>query len=49
MVTATFEGDLEHAVMWAGESVDAVHDVRPAAEIVREPARQAETALGGLI
>ena len=45
MVTPTFEGDLGHAVMWAGESVTAVHDVRPAADIVRELAREAEAAL----
>lgn len=45
MVTPTFEGDLDHAVMWAGESVSAVTDVRPAADIVRDLAREAEAAL----
>jgi hypothetical protein len=38
MVTPMFEGDLEHAVIWAGESVRAAHDIRPAADIVRDPA-----------
>lgn len=45
MVTPTFEGDLEHAVMWAGDSVSAIHDVKPAGDIVRDLAREAEAAL----
>lgn len=47
MVTPTFEGDLEHAVMWAGDSVSAIHDVKPAGDIVRDLAREAEAALAG--
>jgi nitronate monooxygenase len=30
-----FEGDFDYPAMWAGESVDVVNDVLPAAEIVR--------------
>ncbi len=45
IVTPTFEGDVEYAVMYAGESVRAVRDVRPAADIVRDLAREAEVAL----
>jgi NAD(P)H-dependent flavin oxidoreductase YrpB (nitropropane dioxygenase family) len=40
-----FEGDLDYAPLWAGESVDVVNDVRPAGEIVRDLVRNAETAL----
>ncbi len=45
IVTPTFEGDVEYAVMYAGESVRAVRDVRPSADIVRDLAREAEVAL----
>jgi nitronate monooxygenase len=42
----TFEGDLDYQAMWAGESVEVVHDVLPAAEIVRRLADEAVAALG---
>lgn len=42
---ATFEGDLDLPAMWAGESVEFVHDVLPAAEIVRRLAADAAAAL----
>jgi len=45
MVTPTFEGDVELAVMWAGQSVDAVRSVRPAAAIVASLVVDAEKAL----
>jgi NAD(P)H-dependent flavin oxidoreductase YrpB (nitropropane dioxygenase family) len=45
MLTPEFEGDPDYAVMWAGESVDAVRDVKPAAEIVRDLMRETEEAL----
>jgi NAD(P)H-dependent flavin oxidoreductase YrpB (nitropropane dioxygenase family) len=45
MVTPTFEGDVELAVIWAGQSVDAVRSVRPAAEIVASLVADAEKAL----
>jgi nitronate monooxygenase/enoyl-[acyl-carrier protein] reductase II len=31
-----FEGDLEHAVLYAGQSCTLVNDVKPAARIVRD-------------
>lgn len=46
MLTPGFEGDPEYVPMWAGLSVDAVRDVRSAADIVRDLAREAEAALG---
>lgn len=45
MLTPSFDGDPEEAPMWAGESVDAVRDVKPAAEIVRDLVRETEAAL----
>jgi len=45
MLTPGFEGRSEHVPMWAGESAELVHDVKPAAEIVRELAAEAEAAL----
>jgi nitronate monooxygenase len=36
-----FEGDLDRMAMWAGESVEVVHDVLPAGEIVRRLAEDA--------
>ena len=32
---ANFEGDVEYAPLWAGESVGVVNDIRPAGEVVR--------------
>jgi len=46
MVTPDFDGDPEYAPMWAGESCGVVNDIKPAAVIVRELARDAEAALG---
>jgi nitronate monooxygenase len=40
----TFEGEIDYMPMWAGESVGVVHDVRPAAEIVRKLAQDAAAA-----
>ena len=45
MVTPTFEGAVELAVMWAGQSVDGVRSVCPAAEIVASLVADAEKAL----
>jgi NAD(P)H-dependent flavin oxidoreductase YrpB (nitropropane dioxygenase family) len=45
MLVPAFEGDPELAPMWAGESCAAVKDVRPAGDIVRALARDAEAAL----
>jgi nitronate monooxygenase len=46
MLTTWFDGDPDDAPMWAGESCSVVTDVRPAAEIVRRLARDAEAELG---
>jgi NAD(P)H-dependent flavin oxidoreductase YrpB (nitropropane dioxygenase family) len=43
----TFEGDLDYQAMWVGESVEVVHDVPPAAEIVRRLVEEAGAALAG--
>lgn len=40
-----FEGDIDYVAMWAGESVEFVTDVLPAAEIVRRLAEEAVSAL----
>jgi nitronate monooxygenase/enoyl-[acyl-carrier protein] reductase II len=40
-----FDGDLDYAPLWAGESCSVVNDVKPAGEIVRELARAAEAAM----
>ncbi len=45
MPSGAFEGDLELASLWAGQSVALIHDIRPAGEIVREIARDADAAL----
>ena len=45
MIVPDFEGDLEYAPMWAGESVGDVKDVKPAGEVVRDLVREAEAAL----
>lgn len=42
---SAFEGDVEYAALYAGQSCALVNDVKPAAEIVRELARGAEAAL----
>lgn len=44
MPTVGFEGDLEDQVLYCGESCAAIHDVRPAADIVRDLVRDAEAA-----
>ena len=42
---ADFEGDVEQAALYCGQSCSLVNDIRPAAEIIRDLARQAEAAL----
>ena len=45
MPTGAFEGDIDLAALWAGESAALVHDIRPAGDIVREIAREADSYL----
>jgi NAD(P)H-dependent flavin oxidoreductase YrpB (nitropropane dioxygenase family) len=47
MVTPDFEVDIDYAPLWAGESIDVVKDIKPAAEIVADLVRDAEAALAG--
>jgi nitronate monooxygenase len=45
---AVARGDLDHVAVWAGEGVDLISDLRPAAEVVEQLAREAEAALDRL-
>jgi NAD(P)H-dependent flavin oxidoreductase YrpB (nitropropane dioxygenase family) len=47
VATADFDGDIEYAPLWAGESCSVVNDLKPAAMIVRDLVRDARTALAG--
>ena len=40
-----FDGDIEYAPLWAGESCSVVNDIRPAGDIVRDLAREADAIL----
>jgi len=42
------EGDIEALSLWCGQGVGAVHEVRPAAEVVREIAGEAEAVIRAL-
>ena len=48
MLVPDFDGDPDYAPLWAGESCGVVHDVKPAAEIVRELVRDAQAALAAM-
>jgi nitronate monooxygenase len=41
-----FDGDIEYAPLWCGESCSVVNDIKPAAQIVSDLVREAEGALG---
>ena len=43
-----YRGDHEHAALYAGESVRLIHDIKPAAEVVRDLVREAEAVLAEL-
>jgi NAD(P)H-dependent flavin oxidoreductase YrpB (nitropropane dioxygenase family) len=45
LIPPSFQGDLDRVAMHVGESCTVVNDIRPAAEIVRDLARDAEAAL----
>jgi NAD(P)H-dependent flavin oxidoreductase YrpB (nitropropane dioxygenase family) len=45
MPTAAFEGDLDLTSLWCGESTSLIGDIKPAAEIVRDVAREADEVL----
>lgn len=46
MVTADFDGDLDSAPLWAGESCSVVNDIKPTAAIVQDLIRDAANELG---
>ena len=46
--TTGYRGDHEHAALYAGESVRLIHDIKPAAEVMRDLVREAEAVLAEL-
>jgi nitronate monooxygenase len=44
-VPPEFDGDVEYAPLWAGESCSVVNDIKPAGVIVRDLVREAEAVL----
>jgi hypothetical protein len=44
MATATFNGELDYAPLWAGESCSVVNGVPPAAAIVRQLVKDASAS-----
>jgi NAD(P)H-dependent flavin oxidoreductase YrpB (nitropropane dioxygenase family) len=46
--TPGFAGDIENAVLYAGESCSLINDIKPAAEIVRDFVREADAVIRGL-
>ena len=48
MLTPWFEGDIELAPMWCGESVELVHEILPAGEVVRRIAAEADEVIARL-
>jgi nitronate monooxygenase len=40
-----FEGDIDYAPMWAGESCSVVNDIKPAGEIIRDIVRDAQASM----
>jgi len=45
MIPPDFDGDPEEAPMWAGHSVSAVHDIKPAAQMVEQLVQEAGAEL----
>jgi nitronate monooxygenase len=46
--TRGFTGDIDYAVLYAGESCSLVHDIKPAAQIVRDLVHEAEDVIAHL-
>jgi NAD(P)H-dependent flavin oxidoreductase YrpB (nitropropane dioxygenase family) len=46
MATAAFEGELDYAPLWAGESCSVISDIKPASVIVDELVQEAASTLG---
>lgn len=47
VATPDFDGDIDYAPLWAGESCSVVNDIKPAAQIVRDLVAEAQIALAG--
>ena len=45
VATPDFDGDIEYAPLWAGESCSVVDEIKPAGQIVRELVRDAQAVL----
>ena len=43
-----FRGDIEDTVLYAGEACSLIHDIKPAAHIVRDLMREAEEVMARL-
>lgn len=46
--TPAFDGDIEYAPLWAGESCGRVNEIKPAGQIVRDVVREAEAVIAEL-
>jgi nitronate monooxygenase/enoyl-[acyl-carrier protein] reductase II len=46
--TPGFTGDIDYAVLYAGESCSLIHDMKPAAQIVRDLVQEADEVIGHL-
>ena len=47
VATPDFDGDVDYAPLWAGESCSVVNDIKPAAQVVRDLVAEAQIALAG--
>jgi NAD(P)H-dependent flavin oxidoreductase YrpB (nitropropane dioxygenase family) len=45
MATSDFDGDIDYAPLWAGESCSTIGDIKPAAQIIQDLIRDAQAAL----
>jgi NAD(P)H-dependent flavin oxidoreductase YrpB (nitropropane dioxygenase family) len=45
MITPGDDVDIEEAPLWAGQSVSTIHEIKPAGDIVRDLAREADALL----
>jgi nitronate monooxygenase len=46
MATADFDGELDYAPLWAGESCSVVNDIKPAGAVVKQLVEDAAASLG---
>ena len=48
MPNGSFDGDIDLASLWCGESAVLVKDIKPAGDIVRDVAREADAVLAAM-